>query len=74
VFNRDELLRGAWPRNITAGGRTVDVHVRRLRQLLEPFRCDDMIQTVRSFGYRLVSPSPDSHAVLPAIGRRSTQL
>jgi two-component system phosphate regulon response regulator PhoB len=29
VFSRDELLRGAWPKNITAGGRTVDVHVRR---------------------------------------------
>jgi two-component system phosphate regulon response regulator PhoB len=54
VFSRAELLRGAWPKNITAGGRTVDVHVRRLRQLLEPFGCDDIIQTVRSFGYRLV--------------------
>jgi two-component system phosphate regulon response regulator PhoB len=53
VYSRHELLRGAWPKNITAGGRTVDVHVRRLRQLLEPFGCDKMIQTVRSFGYRL---------------------
>lgn len=57
VFSRTELLRGAWPKNITAGGRTVDVHVRRLRQLLEPFACDDIIQTVRSFGYRLVPPA-----------------
>lgn len=56
VFSRAELLRGAWPKNITAGGRTVDVHVRRLRQLLEPFDCDDLIQTVRSFGYRLATP------------------
>lgn len=60
VFSRDELLRGAWPKNITAGGRTVDVHVRRLRQLLEPFGCDDIIQTVRSFGYRLVAPSREA--------------
>jgi two-component system phosphate regulon response regulator PhoB len=60
VFSRDELLRGAWPKNITAGGRTVDVHVRRLRQLLEPFGCDDIIQTVRSFGYRLALPSPEA--------------
>ena len=52
VFSRDEILKGAWQRNITAGSRTVDVHVRRLRQILEPYRCDDMIQTVRSFGYR----------------------
>jgi two-component system phosphate regulon response regulator PhoB len=60
VFSRDELLRGAWPKNISAGGRTVDVHVRRLRQLLEPFRCDDLIQTVRSFGYRLSLPNRDA--------------
>ena len=60
VFSRDELLRGAWPKNITAGGRTVDVHVRRLRQLLEPFGCDGMIQTVRSFGYRLALPSSET--------------
>jgi two-component system, OmpR family, phosphate regulon response regulator PhoB len=60
VFSRDELLRGAWPKNITAGGRTVDVHVRRLRQLLEPFGCDDLIQTVRSFGYRLALPSAET--------------
>ena len=52
VFSRDELLRRAWSRKIKAGHRTVDVHVRRLRQLLEPFGCDDMIQTVRGFGYR----------------------
>jgi two-component system phosphate regulon response regulator PhoB len=65
VFSRDELLRGAWPKNITAGGRTVDVHVRRLRQLLEPFRCDDIIQTVRSFGYRLALPSPETRVPTP---------
>lgn len=55
VFSRDEILKGAWQRNISAGSRTVDVHVRRLRQILEPYRCDDMIQTVRSFGYRFRS-------------------
>lgn len=52
VLSRDEILKGAWHRNITTGSRTVDVHVRRLRQILEPFGCDKMIQTVRSFGYR----------------------
>jgi two-component system phosphate regulon response regulator PhoB len=65
VFSRDELLRGAWPKNITAGGRTVDVHVRRLRQLLEPFGCDDIIQTVRSFGYRLALPASDARLLGP---------
>jgi two-component system phosphate regulon response regulator PhoB len=66
VFSRDELLRGAWPKNITAGGRTVDVHVRRLRQLLEPFGCDGIIQTVRSFGYRLALPSTEARPASPS--------
>jgi two-component system phosphate regulon response regulator PhoB len=74
VFSREELLRGAWPKHITAGGRTVDVHVRRLRQLLEPFGCDELIQTVRSFGYRLVPPSPEAPAVAPQNGRASSRL
>ena len=52
VFSRSELLKGAWARHVEAGPRTVDVHVRRLRQVLEPFGCDEMIQTVRGFGYR----------------------
>ncbi|HJR68493.1 MAG TPA: winged helix-turn-helix domain-containing protein [Gammaproteobacteria bacterium] len=76
VFSREELLRGAWPKNISAGGRTVDVHVRRLRQLLEPFHCDDIIQTVRSFGYRLAVPARDARgsAELPDVSTHSTQL
>jgi two-component system phosphate regulon response regulator PhoB len=53
VFSRDELLSRAWSSNVKAGHRTVDVHVRRLRQQLEPFQCEEMIQTVRGFGYRL---------------------
>lgn len=53
VFSRNELLTRAWSRNVKAGHRTVDVHVRRLRQQLEPYRCAEMIQTVRGFGYRL---------------------
>jgi two-component system, OmpR family, phosphate regulon response regulator PhoB len=72
VFSRDELLRGAWPKNITAGGRTVDVHVRRLRQLLEPFGCDDIIQTVRSFGYRLALPPADSRGAGASAARQPT--
>lgn len=52
VFSRNELLMRAWSANVKAGDRTVDVHVRRLRQQLEPYSCEDMIQTVRGFGYR----------------------
>src|SRR5262249_41829306 len=62
VFSRDELLRRAWSKNIKAGHRTVDVHVRRVRQLLEPFDCDGYIQTVRGFGYRFAQPTLDIRA------------
>ena len=30
----------------------MDVHIRRLRKALEPYRLDDMVQTVRGSGYR----------------------
>ena len=52
AFSRQELLQNAWPRHVRAGRRTVDVNVRRLRQALEPFGCDHLIQTVRGYGYR----------------------
>jgi two-component system phosphate regulon response regulator PhoB len=62
VFSRNELLTRAWSRNVKAGHRTVDVHVRRLRQQLEPYRCAEMIQTVRGFGYRLRADESSLHA------------
>jgi two-component system phosphate regulon response regulator PhoB len=74
VFSRDELLRRAWSKNIKAGHRTVDVHVRRLRQLLEPFACDDMIQTVRGFGYRFApSMREPRHDTLRELLKHSTE-
>jgi two-component system alkaline phosphatase synthesis response regulator PhoP len=50
VFSRDELLERVW--DIEEGGnpRTVDVHVRRLRQNLGD--CADVVETVPGFGYR----------------------
>lgn len=65
VFSRNELLTRAWSANVRAGQRTVDVHVRRLRQQLEPFRCEDMIQTVRGFGYRLRAREANTGTVAP---------
>lgn len=67
VFSRDELLRRAWPKHIKAGQRTVDVHVRRLRQLLEPYNCGDMIQTVRGFGYRFAQPARELSVSRPLL-------
>lgn len=67
MFSRGELLERAWPNNIKAGERTVDVHVRRLRQALEPHRCDHMIQTVRGFGYRFSDGPPNGNEHRPSV-------
>ncbi len=53
VFSRKQLLVHVWDRDTLVGPRTVDVHVRRLRSLLEPFGYDRYLQTVRGSGYRL---------------------
>jgi len=52
VFSREQLLVHVWDRDLAVGPRTVDVHVRRLRSVLEPFDCDKYLQTVRGTGYR----------------------
>ena len=52
VFSRDQLLVHVWDRDATVGPRTVDVHIRRLRSVLEPFAYDRYLQTVRGSGYR----------------------
>jgi len=52
VFSRDQLLDRVWGDNIYIEDRTVDVHIRRLRKVLEPFGYDVHIQTVRGAGYR----------------------
>ncbi len=52
VFSRKQLLVHVWDRDAMVGPRTVDVHIRRLRSLLEPFGYDRYLQTVRGSGYR----------------------
>ena len=52
VYTRTQLLDHVWGGNVYVEERTVDVHIRRLRKALEPFRLDDMVQTVRGSGYR----------------------
>lgn len=52
VYSRGQLLDLVWGRNVYVEERTVDVHVRRLRQALEAFAVDKYVQTVRGAGYR----------------------
>ena len=51
VFTRDQLLTKIWGYAFDGESRTVDVHIRSLRQKLGP--CGYMIETVRGIGYRL---------------------
>ena len=58
VLSRDVLLTDVWGYRYTGGTRTVDVHVRRLREKL-PVLADGLV-TVKQFGYKLVDPAPVS--------------
>ncbi|MDG4555049.1 MAG: phosphate regulon transcriptional regulator PhoB [Candidatus Competibacter sp.] len=52
VYSRGQLLDRVWGSNVYVEERTVDVHIRRLRKVLEPFGYEALIQTVRGAGYR----------------------
>lgn len=52
VFSRNQLLNHVWGESVYVEDRTVDVHIRRLRKILEPKSVADYIQTVRGIGYR----------------------
>lgn len=52
VFTRTQLLDRVWGGDVYVEERTIDVHIRRLRQALEPVQLDRLVQTVRGAGYR----------------------
>ncbi len=52
VFSRTQLLDQVWGRSVYIEERTVDVHIRRLRKILGDYGKEDLVQTVRGFGYR----------------------
>jgi two-component system phosphate regulon response regulator PhoB len=52
VYSRAQLLDHVWGGSVYVEERTVDVHIRRLRQTLEPHGLDGRVQTVRGAGYR----------------------
>lgn len=57
VYSRNQLLDQVWGDNVVVEERTVDVHIRRLRRLLEPTQSEDYIQTIRGAGYRFSIPN-----------------
>jgi two-component system phosphate regulon response regulator PhoB len=55
VQSREQLLSDVWEMSPELETRTVDTHVKRLREKLGPAR--DLLETVRGVGYRLVDPA-----------------
>jgi len=53
VFSREQLLDSVWGHDAYIEPRTVDVHIRRLRNAMNLPGTDDLIRTVRSAGYAL---------------------
>ena len=50
VFSREQILNEVWGQNIFVVERTIDVHVRKIREKLG--KCSSMIETVKSVGYK----------------------
>ena len=48
VFRRDEILHQVWGRDVIVGDRTIDVHIRKLREKLG----NDYIKTLKGIGYK----------------------
>jgi two-component system alkaline phosphatase synthesis response regulator PhoP len=52
VFTREEIFRLVWGDNIIVGDRTIDVHIRKLREKIG----EDYIETVKGVGYKFKFP------------------
>ena len=50
VFTRDEILRKVWGDDIVVGNRTIDVHIKKLRDKTS----NHHIKTVKGFGYKFI--------------------
>jgi len=50
VFKRDDILDTVWGNDVVVGGRTIDVHIRKLREKLG----DEKFKTVKGVGYKFV--------------------
>jgi two-component system phosphate regulon response regulator PhoB len=63
VHSRAQLLDRVWGDHVFIEERTVDVHVKRLREALAPVGCTAMIETVRGAGYRLAQSAANTVSV-----------
>ncbi|CAM3163991.1 response regulator transcription factor [Sporolactobacillus spathodeae] len=53
TFSRDDLIEQIWGYDYAGDERTIDVHIKRLRERFDEKRCGFKIKTVRGLGYRL---------------------
>ena len=51
VFTRDEIYKSVWGNNVIVGDRTIDVHIRKLREKIG----NDHIRTLKGIGYKFVT-------------------
>lgn len=51
VFKRDEILDAVWGSEVVVGSRTIDVHIRKLREKIG----DNYFKTIKGVGYKFVS-------------------
>lgn len=51
VYKRDEIMEKIWGNDVVVGGRTIDVHIRKLREKIG----EDRIQTIKGVGYKFVN-------------------
>jgi len=50
AFSREMLLKEIWGSGVYVEKRTIDVHIRKIREKLESYA--DLIETIKGFGYR----------------------
>jgi len=55
VYTRSQILDHVWGDHVFIEDRTVDVHIRRLRDALSPTGHESLVETVRGTGYRFLS-------------------
>ena len=48
VFTREEIFREVWGNDVIVGNRTIDVHIRKVREKVG----DDYIKTIKGIGYK----------------------
>jgi len=59
VYSRAQLLDLAWGDHVHLEDRTVDVHIKRLRETMAPTGCSHWVRTVRGAGYRFQPGPPE---------------